>query len=155
MTPSNDLEVWMQQHQDNYINDFSVQLSRAPEFIFVDAPWPGHPNADNLCIILLKNNAAALFEDLGIETAAELDEVTPEDLLTLFYAGKAIVLCTVKEEASLLFHKDGNTMLALLDGEELGHEVTEQLVVPGDFIRYTQQYFRSFDKYNKKLKNKI
>lgn len=150
MTPWDEFAQWMKTRENNnYLNDFGLIFNYEPEFVFVDSPWPEQYSVDILSIILLCANGKELFELLGVETIVDLEKIQPENMLNLFYAGNAMVLCTTDDGESLQFQKVNDTMVALIDGVDLGHEVTEQLVMPGDFIRYTNEYFLFMKEYNK------
>lgn len=141
MTPSEEFDEWMKKHNDSYVNNFGVLFRKESKFIFVDSPWPGHSNAEVIGILLLCHNCKDLYDQLSIETAEELSGVQTETFLNLFYAGQAIVFCTTGDKESLQFEKVNDTLFAIIDGAERGHEVKEQLLLPGDFIRYTKGYF--------------
>jgi len=151
MTPWEEFDAWMKKRNNNYMNDFGILFNSTPEFVFVDSPWPEQHNADILSIFFLCSNGKELFELLGIETADDLEKVQPENMLNLFYAGNATVLCTTANDESLQFQKASNAMIAIIDDEEdLCHEVQEQLIMPGDFLRYTNDYFRFMKELNKR-----
>ena len=143
MTALEEFDDWMQRHDNNYLNDFGVIFNRAPDFLFVDAPWPGHEDMEILSIVLFCVNGLDLYQRLDLATPEDLANVQPEDLLQLYHDGRAMILCTTKDEETLTFEKakDG-TLIAIVDGQNIGHDVQEQLLVPGDFIRYTERFFR-------------
>lgn len=144
MTALEEFDAWMQQNQNSYINDFSVLIKKVPELVFADAPWPGHGDGATLSIILLCENGLELYRHLHIVLPQDLDKVQPEDLLKLYFDGHAMVACTTENEETLTFQKaDDGTLVAIFEDKDIGHEVQEELLVPGDFIRYTESYFRS------------
>jgi hypothetical protein len=149
MTPWLEFDAWMKMHKNNYLNDFGILFNRRPEFVFVDSPWPEQFNADILSIIILCANGKELFELLNFETVDDLEKLQQETVLNLFYAGHAMVLCTTPNDESLHFQKAGDRMIAIIDGVDLAHEVNEQLILPGDFIRYTNNYFRFMKEHKK------
>ena len=143
MTPKNDFYAWMKKHKNNYMNKYGILFNSTPEFVFVDSPWPEQFNADVLSIYLLCYNGKELFQILNLKTANDLKKVQPENMLKLFYAGNATVLCATDKGESLEFKKVGNRMIAIVEEEgDIEHEVEEALVIPGDFLRYTNDYFR-------------
>lgn len=142
MTPWDEFDLMMKKHNDSYINEFGILFRKESKFIFVDAPWPGYSNSEIISIVALCHDGKHLFEELSIEAADELYKLQPEILLNLFYAGRAMVLCALNDVNSLEFEKIGDTLYAINDDAERGHEVKEQLLLPGDFIRYTRNYFR-------------
>ena len=150
MTPWEAFDEWMKAEDNNCINQYGIVFNRTPEFVFADSPWPGYATADILSIIILCANGRELFELLRVETLEELIKIEPEIFLNLFYAGNAMVLCTTAGGETLQFQKNDKAMIAVIDGIEMGHEVKEQLVVPGDFIRHTNEFFRFMKAYNKK-----
>lgn len=133
----------MQSLGNTYLNDFAVMVNRVSEYILIDCPWHNHGDAYTLSITIICRNEKELFETLQIDTFLELGQVQPEHLLTLFYSGHATVSCATNKNSSLWFQKIDTGMIAGMDGEYLIHDVDEQLIVPGDFIRYARQYFRS------------
>lgn len=150
MTALEEFDAWMKRYQDNYLNNFSILINNTPDFVFVDSPWPGHGDVGTLSIVLFCVNGLELFSLLNISGTDDLDNVQPEDLLQLYYDGEAIVLCTTKNEETLKFQKAGDTLVAIIDGQDLGHEVKEQLLLPGDFFRYTEAYFQFMKEYKEK-----
>ena len=142
MTSPEEFDQWMKNYGTNYINEFGILINKEPEIIFISSPWPDHGNSDELSIILLCANGRDVFEVLDIQSADELEQLQPETMLSLFYEGQAIVLCTTQDGDSLQFQKGSNAMIAVIDGVDLGHEVKEPLIMPGDFIRYTNECFR-------------
>lgn len=141
MTASQNFDTWMQSLGNTYLNDFAVMVNRVSEYILIDSPWPNHGDAYSLIVTIICTNEKDLFDTLQIDTFLDLDQVRPEHLLTLFYSGHATVSCATDKVGTLWFQKIENGMIAGIDGENLIHEVEEQLLVPGDFIRYTKQYF--------------
>lgn len=151
-----EFDQWMERNENNYINRYGIVFNRTPHVVFVDAPWPGSGCADFLSIFLLCANGKDLFKDLNIEAVNDLEKLEPEILLNLFHAGNAMVLCTTANGETLQFQKGESAMVAIIDGVDMGHEVKEQLVVPGDFIRYTNDYFLYMREINKeKQRNNI
>ena len=143
MTALEEFDVWMQGHENNYINDFGVLINRVPELVFVDSPWPEHGDAATLGIILPCANALELYQLLGILIPQDFDNVQREDMLKLYYEGHAMAVCTTENGETLTFQKaKDDTLIAIIDGEDLAHVVQEKLLMPGDFIRYTEGYFR-------------
>lgn len=150
MTPLKEFNQWMENHGGNYINDSGILFNSSGELVFVDSPWPNYGSTEVISIVLLCIDGRELFKTLCIETVADLDKVQPETMLNLFYAGHAIVLCTTADRESLTFQKVRDTMIAIIDGVDLGHEVMEKLVMPVDFIRYTNEYFSFMNAYKRK-----
>lgn len=142
MTPLEEFDQWMENKGNNFINDTGILFNKTPEFVFMDSPWPGYDSVDVISIILFCTSGKELFDTLSIEAAHELEKVQPEHMLNLFYAGQAMVICTTPNGESLQFEKGTTAMIAIIDGADLGHQVKEQLVMPDDFIRYTNQCFR-------------
>lgn len=141
MTAHQNFDSWMQSLGNKYLNDFAVMVNRVSEYILIGSPWPNHGDASTLSITIICTNEKELFDTLQIDTFLELDRVRPEHLLTLFYSGHATVSCATDRDSSLWFQKIESGMIAGINGEELIHEVSEQLLTPGDFIRHTKQYF--------------
>ena len=141
MTALEEFDAWMQRHENNHINDFGVLINKLPELLFLDSPWPGHGNADKISIVLLCANCPDLYQLLNIAIPEDLDNVQPEDFLKLYYDGEAMAVCTTENEETLTFQKADDKLIAIIDGEDLAHEVHEQLLLPGDFLRYTEAYF--------------
>ena len=149
MIPINDFNVWMEQHKGAYLNNFAIVIVRKPQFLFVDSPWPGHADAITLSICLICTEVKELFETLNIEKVNDLERLQPEDLLHLFYNGYAMLFCRIGEHQTLQFQKMRKAMIAWIDGEATAHTVQEQLIVAGDFISYTEEYFRRLNNLTK------
>lgn len=79
---------------------------------------------------------------LGIKSVNDLEMLQPEIMLNLLYVCNAMILCSTDNDESLQFQKEGNAIIANIDGVDMGNEVKVLLLLPGDFFNYTNDYFR-------------
>ena len=140
MTTLKKVDALIYKDRGVYLNNFCVLFSKEPGYIFVDAPWPGYKNGV-LGLVLLCKDYRVLFEVLAIDDVQQLDQLKPEDLLRLFYEGKAIAVCSVDENDSLDFQINGDRIIVINGKSDWGYEVNEPLVAACDFIEYTRKYF--------------
>src|SRR5581483_9607726 len=94
--------------------------------------------------VYLSNNATQFFTDLCIKKAAEIQDVTPDNILQLYLQGKAIVVCSSNDE-SLEFEIQNERIYAKNGDSEMIHAVGKPLVSAEDYILYTRNYFLSLN----------
>lgn len=154
MNDWNELDTLLQKHDYNYINDWGVMFNRVEAgFMLVDGPWPAHHCADVISLVYLCKEASEFYDRLEIKDAQQIEQVKPEILLKLFFAGDVILVCTVNDanngdtvngdtdDETLEFSLKDGQLIAFRADCEIGHVVVSNLEKPEDFIEYTKQYF--------------
>ena len=137
-----ELDKFLEKYDYTYINPWGLMFNRvAPGFMFVDAPWPGLP-IDDISLVYLCNEAPAFFDRLQIKDVNQLDQVTPDVLLKLFYAGDVLLVCTTKAGDTLKFHFSNGLLVSNTEESDIVSVVKPKLEKPEDFLAYAQQYFQ-------------
>ena len=128
-----------------YFNECDVLFNKVdPNLVLVEAVWPGYTTVTDISIVYLSNNATQFFTDLCIKKAAEIQDVTPDNILQLYLQGKAIVVCSSNDE-SLEFEIQNERIYAKNGDSDMIHAVGEPLVSAEDYILYTRNYFLSLN----------
>jgi len=129
----------------SYISPAGVRFNINPDAsIFITANF-AEPEPDNLISLDFFKEAVSMEELAQLRLLSKLDDVEqfkPQDLLNLFYNGKASVVCTLDGYFTkcLNFEKKQENLCAT-DDEGKMHIVKTQLDKPENFINYTLGYY--------------
>lgn len=135
------LDAFLEKYNYNYLTKQGLLFNRvAPGFMFVDAPWPGNP-IDDITLVYLCNDASAFFHHLQIKEAPQIEQVTSELLLNLFYAGEGILVCTTQNNETLEFQFSKGGLVANVEDCDVLHIVNTALQTPDEFMTFTTNYF--------------
>ena len=147
------LESIFENNRSSFFNKWNVLFNKVdPGLVLVDAAWPGYTTVADISIVYLSQDATQFFTDLCIKKAAEIKEVTPENILQLYLQGKAIVVCSSNDE-SLEFEMQNERIYAKNGDSDMIHAVGEPLISAEDYITYTRNYFLSLNKELRKGRN--
>lgn len=134
---------------DIYDNPNDVEVIWLGDYeVYACAPWPGIDTGKNISLEVgvEAESYAAFAEVFGIKNKVQkiIDEITPEQLVSLYEEGTAEVFCQVENNAagSLEFKKENNKLFARDDADNV-HEVKQPLEKPEHFIDYTRRYMES------------
>jgi hypothetical protein len=110
-----------------------------PGVILIESPWPGF-EGNEISLNYLCNNANEFVTQLNLSDTGQIDNISQDLILKLFFDGEATLVCRLNEKHTLEFLYNNGTLYSTSNSSDLVETVEKTLKCPQDFIEHTKQY---------------
>jgi len=131
-----------------YHNPYGVEFSSDCDnenAVYMGVDYPGETFNEYVSVELIfeSETTSGFVEAFQVQSVSDIKDITPQQMLDLFYKGKTSIFCLVEDNPNashLMFRKQNNVLLAT-DEDDSIHEVPVPLETAQQFIAYTRQYY--------------